>query len=279
MATLFIDYCTAVLAEYERKRQDGSLSSQLEMPSPANLKDACILALTSKLSRKDESILRSFFGNLPEGGSYERLVDETKVDRFKPIGNFIRRQTKLTDSKNVNLLAWLLDFEPRPFNRDLHLDEDTGLMVQPKELAAHLPIARKSPRNKFRSLLIIIPAAVAMGFTLNWWVNRSAPAASGFLAGSCMYWNGKQYELVGCDQKKYDTLIIAADSFQLRHQQLVMQPDTITLRSARKLWCVVNDGRVEVFTVPGNYPPDPSRKLQVLTAHKIQKYILLSRKE
>jgi hypothetical protein len=37
------------------------------------------------------------------------------TDKFKPLGNFIKRNTADTEDKNVELLAWLIGYEPRPY--------------------------------------------------------------------------------------------------------------------------------------------------------------------
>ena len=35
---------------------------------------------------------------------------------FRPVVNFMLRKTKKPDEKVIELLAWLINFEPRPFN-------------------------------------------------------------------------------------------------------------------------------------------------------------------
>ena len=113
---MFADYIKLVLLDYERKRVKHALSSRLSLPTTAKLREACIEVLsTGTCSRKDSRILGDVFG----GGDDQKAILEQlrnhKADKLKPLLYFINGKTKYPDTRVVDLLACLIDFEPRPF--------------------------------------------------------------------------------------------------------------------------------------------------------------------
>jgi len=112
---MFADYTKLILADYEEKRAGNVLSIRLIHPSPAKLREESLAVRSRRYDRKkDEVALVGFFGN---GDDRELLqaIKRIDIDKFKPLINFLKNPAINTDQKNIELLAWLIDFEKRPF--------------------------------------------------------------------------------------------------------------------------------------------------------------------
>lgn len=120
MPLLFKDYTDLVLKAYEEKRDSNSLPQLLMHPTTANIKKECINVYTERLERGEkieENTLRAFFGILPEGGNFGNLIEWHRLGKFKSIQKLIRKEVQNPSSANVELLAWLIDFVPRPLSQ------------------------------------------------------------------------------------------------------------------------------------------------------------------
>ena len=60
-------------------------------------------------------MLKEFFGMAVNEELSDLTIKKCDVDKFKPVCNFLRRKNN-TREKNIELLAWLIDFKPRPFS-------------------------------------------------------------------------------------------------------------------------------------------------------------------
>lgn len=117
MQLLFIDYTNLVLKAYEEKRESNRLSRLLMHPTTANLRQECLNVYNERFKKREveEDILRSFFGVPPAGKSYDFVIEHFHADKFRPLRSFIKRKIKNPALINVEMLAWLIDFTPRPF--------------------------------------------------------------------------------------------------------------------------------------------------------------------
>ncbi len=113
---MFDHYRSRVLDDYRKKKAGDTLSINLTLPTPARLKNECIRACEKGYLRKDEILLELFFGPQEDSTAYRKAIKKCDTDKFKPLCNFLRGKTGKTDEKNIELLAWLIDFEERPFN-------------------------------------------------------------------------------------------------------------------------------------------------------------------
>ncbi|TCC99958.1 hypothetical protein [Pedobacter psychroterrae] len=111
---LFSDYKQNVILDYHEKKKN-LLSLNLAEPSPATLKKECLLVLSGRFHKKDEKTLRLFFEITEESTNYHQAIEWFKTDKFKPLVNFLKGYTADTEKKNIELLAWLIDFKYRPY--------------------------------------------------------------------------------------------------------------------------------------------------------------------
>jgi hypothetical protein len=113
---MYADYERLVLEEYQRKKSNGELPLSLVLPTPARLKSECERVCTERFQKKDEKVIRDFFGKSGDQKVCLQAIQLCKPDKFKPLINFLNGETSKTDEKNIQLLAWLIDLPHRPFD-------------------------------------------------------------------------------------------------------------------------------------------------------------------
>lgn len=109
------DYKKAVIFNYHEKKEKGLLSLNLSHPSPAKLREECLNVLRSRFDAKDLPFIKEFFNSNIESSDYSHSIKRFDADRFRPLVRFMRSQIEDTADRNIELLAWLIDFEPRPY--------------------------------------------------------------------------------------------------------------------------------------------------------------------
>ena len=111
----FHDYTELVTAELNKKKIGNSLPLLLVQPTPANIRRECENVYKERYDKKDEPAQRAFFGPVESGKQFLQLIQNFPTDKFKPLVNFLKGGTEKTDEKNIELLAWLIDFRHRPY--------------------------------------------------------------------------------------------------------------------------------------------------------------------
>ncbi len=292
---MFLDYQQRLHRELEKKKSANTLSLRLSQPTPAKLKEECIVRCRQGYSRKDEAVLSSFFGQQADEAAYEKAIN--KCDKFKPLRSFIDNETSKPDSRVIELLAWLIDFEPRPYDDRVNYNDDldelrapangkrvevTDKVGEPKSEAyggkaeettevkkAPDPVLQKktTKRKKIVPVLIICILLCACAY-LFWEMKR------GQSNEACMYWNNDHYEQISCTAKLGDATIIALDTAKLHHFKRIMNTDTITFNSIGKVWYIKLNDKIECYTSGGNHPMETNRVLKPITDHIIRTYFM-----
>jgi hypothetical protein len=287
---MFEDYKKLILSAYRKKVEQQLLPISLVLPSPAKLRDECWKVCENRFQPKDLNTLRDFFGGVNGKEDCLRVIKRFELDKFKPLINYLKGETDDPNEKNIELLAWLIDFQPRPYElgRKYGRGEDGGKEVRPMKIpakvqqlasTAQLELVGYAPRKNPGLLKWLIPGAIAVvsatGFSIMQFRDKP-PAVQTIVdtATSCMYWTGEQYKAVPCNTRPVNATVIGLDTFQLKNFKKVMQIDTITLRSAGKLWYLKRNNFPEIFTAPGNHPEQLNKQLKPLSAYMIKKYIL-----
>lgn len=89
-----------------------------------------------------------------------------------------------------------------------------------------------------------------------------------------MTWNGFKYQMVNKDEVKPGVLNFIIDDRQLNQQQWISCADSISRKHVGKIWYIRNNNLVELFTSDGYYPPEPKRKLHILTDRIYNNFIV-----
>jgi hypothetical protein len=271
------EYKEWVLAAYDQQLADGQLPSELLSPTPAGIKAEALKICEQGLKPKDEKILRSFVGQKQDIAGYHNAIRNHNADPFRPLVNFLDDRSINTKLKNIDLLALLIDFTPRPYHPNLIIDGQPIFSTPPDDLpdTAHklTSLTQKKPSGKIKkrialSGLLLITFLLASYFT----VHRNKHQLTG--KEGCMIWSDDHYEPVDCNDKSFGTKSSPINRQLVDHFKRITRPDTLTLYAVRKVWYAKYDGRVEFFTAAGPYPLDSDRRVLPMTVHILQKYIL-----
>ena len=129
-------YQKRVLQTYHEKRADNKLSLNLIHSTPAKLRKECMEVFKTRYKKKDEEILKMFFGARDDEAGYIYAIRKFETDKFRPLDNFLKENTSDPDEKNIELLAWLIDFQPRPFQWNYDYNKEysaTEVRIEIKE--------------------------------------------------------------------------------------------------------------------------------------------------
>jgi hypothetical protein len=111
----FAEYQRLVLEDYERKKAAGYLSRRMVRLTAAKFKAECEAVCDRRYDRRDEKTLEDFFGPGGDRVAWLAAIKGIDPDKFRPLVNFLKGKTRWPDEKNIELLAWLIDFKPRPY--------------------------------------------------------------------------------------------------------------------------------------------------------------------
>jgi hypothetical protein len=292
---MFADYKSLIVAGYQEKIASNILPLRLVQPTPANLKKECLAVFEERYLKKDEKALREFFGPVGEKSTRLESIDNHDINKFKPLVKFLKKPTGSPGHKNIEILAWLIDFEPRPFelgrkykpqapagpeSTSVNIQDETKLANDEKALVPDQPTNSPDPihaepmeassdvdnchppptpgkRRKAIAILALLPLAlIAIG--IYWLLARKAFPPS----------------TPSSHQNPLNTTVVVFDSGKINHVNKITNWDTITLGSIRNVWYFKSHGELELYTSPGLYPLDQRFRLLPLTKYMYEKYVV-----
>ncbi|MDB5122441.1 MAG: hypothetical protein JWP94_570 [Mucilaginibacter sp.] len=295
------EYRKLVLDEFEKKLVMGTLPPELIAPTRSSLRDHCINACKERYQKKDEPLLKSFYGERENPAAYLIAVQNCDAEAFRTLNNFLNYRSKGTSFKNISMLAWMIDFEPRPFREDLKIpvQPDAEIPSPLTETGSSEPTSESpvqettsdpegpppapegdnaksgdeqpgreistEPSSHGKKIWPWLAALLLIiAVTYYFTAYNRLPIIEG-----CMVWTGEQYQPVPCAYKPADHMIpvIALDTIVLRHFKKIMKDDTLTANSIGKVWCVKVNGRYEYYTDSAAHPLYPEKPLRRLTPY------------
>ncbi|PWK68321.1 hypothetical protein LX99_04846 [Mucilaginibacter oryzae] len=176
---MFADYQKQVLLTYHEKKRANQLSPNLVHTTPGRLREECMAVFTARYDhRHDEKILRQFFGYREDAAAYMRAITNHKAAKFKTLDNFLKGDTSGTQEKNIELLAWLIDFRPRPYAWDRSYAE-LERMHQSEAGKMNLPerTSKEEKTGEEREISAILTTPGVPAGTTNQLPGRAAEAA------------------------------------------------------------------------------------------------------
>ena len=289
---MFPDYQRLVVLDYQKKMAESIISPRLIHPTPAKLKAECKAVCDNRYDKKDESTLQVFFGQGSDKEACLKAIERCEIDRLRPLLNFLKDSTIKTDTKNVELLAWLLDFKRRPFKLGEKYNVPEVPVLRPEDSqkernkeplvpTVEPPDESSPPPNisrqfKTKSITLAILILVFLSTVIYFWGGRKNALNMASMeptrSQACMYWTGDHYEQISCNKRLSNTLIIALDSEKLNHFRRITRTDTITEKSIGSVWYSKLNGIVEFYTSNGDHPTDPRLRLKPASLHMISKY-------
>ena len=280
------DYAMAVKAKYEEVKT-GQFSSFLLNPSPAELKILCLLLFDNGISKQDQEIVNIFF-DLNDESSKRKQMEWFNVDKLKPIGNFLKGKTETTRVVNLDLIAFLVDFHPRPFRKFMSSKENLKLTADYsindssiKDNKTKVSIEKKeevleeykkstiSKRIAIGVLVILVFGSMVYGIKINFFSDRN-----------CMVWVKNHYQAVEYDKVKDTAEVIPLNQDVLANFKKITVSDSTTFFKNRDynrplVWYgkSPNKSEYEYFNRPGLHP-ETGKTLKPISKYIVKKYIL-----
>ncbi|MFD2969922.1 hypothetical protein [Sphingobacterium bambusae] len=118
MPATFTEFKNGVLALYETKRSRNELDDLLANPTPANLRDYCLVRVSEGLSKTDTEVLQKFFDPYKRAKNIEEAISTFNTGSLKALQKFTLSKTQNPEDRIVKLLAILVDYQPRPFQNN-----------------------------------------------------------------------------------------------------------------------------------------------------------------
>lgn len=125
------EYKDLVLADYDEKLTEQQLPAELLLPTPGNIKAEIVKICEHGLEADDQKILRSFVGEKPDAAAYRKAFLNGKADPFRPLVGLLAKRSVRTHIKNIDLLALLIDFRPRPYHPNLRISQGEPTVKSP----------------------------------------------------------------------------------------------------------------------------------------------------
>lgn len=316
MPLLFKDYTDLVLKSYDEKRDTDQFFGLLTHPTTANIKQQCLNVYNDRINKgqkEEENILTAFFGVPPAGKNFGHVIGKCSPDKFRPFQKFIKREIKNPSLATVDLLAWLIDFNPRPLAhaqrilgvttdinnpRDPLTDNNKGkpdLSEEEKDLIEiHLAEKIKNTENpeqeENKATIKVADYAVTTFDKTNQKRKLKMAVTTGLFLATLLggsYMAGKIYRNTntGCMywagdhyepvscNEKGKGLLIPLDQEKIKSFRKIMRKDTITEWSVGKLYYIKNKNDIECYTEGGTYPLDITRNLKILSQHMFDTYL------
>ncbi|MGB3149403.1 MAG: hypothetical protein WBB27_01975 [Maribacter sp.] len=307
-------YQKEVLEKYKKDRGGAMMSGFLINPTRSRIREACLWLLERRKEKDDEYILNRFF-QFKEGENRARHIQglkSEKADKFVPVINFLKGRVQKTSPENIELISWLIDFKPRPYQEYLKsynliselghskledIDKQKGSDInrldkfskKEKEIGKKkLPeTKRNEEKKKKRSRIITISISVTFAMTililgmLKWNANHPNSILK---ETECMTWADSLYVTISCDQSplsKYGTQVKPIDKMKLKNMRKVEVSAGYKFFSEDGkplIWYYKNkENKHEFFTSPGLHPVN-GETLRKITPYIIQTYVPLHTK-
>lgn len=286
------EYKKLVLEDFDQKILAQQLPAELISLTPGGLKSESVKICEDRFDSKDGIILDSFFGKKENAFAYRQAIQNSNGGVFKPLINLLKKRSIKTSLKNVNLLAWLIDFRPRPYHPNLiitNINEDQTNINQDKQPDSSLsPTATnaaefeadpvlpasllKKPLAQNKKLMIAGVLLIIVVLTSYLVINyQTSPEITGH--EGCMFWHSDHYQPIDCSRKFLHSQLYPIDHKLVDGFKRITLPDTLTMRSLGKIWYAKFRGRVEFYTQGGAHPVDTNKRLLPVSDHILKKYV------
>ncbi|RZK11168.1 MAG: hypothetical protein EOO46_07720 [Flavobacterium sp.] len=280
MATTTNDYLKAIKARYEIEKAK-TYAAFLTDPSPAKLRDYCLLLLEAGMPTSDQKQMALFFKPKPEE-TLDKCIAGIDTEKLKPIKDFMIGKTQQTNSVNLELIAILVHYQPRPYQKFLHRskiesnddekevdDFDFSEEGRYKEEAEEDSFVSSESKSK-RSMLMI--ALLVISFFSVGYVAKDFY----FPTKGCMQWQENHYEVVDCDVNGLVSIspVVGLDEDLLEFRKVELKKGMTFFKYKKPLYYYYKVSRdsVEFFNAPGLHPIT-NEPLKKITWHMIEKYV------
>lgn len=264
---MFDNFKKAVLADYEKKKKSDDISENLLNPSRAKLRAECFIALDKHYKAEDDEILKQFFDPFKKYESHKLSIQKFDGDGFKSIIDFFAGNVVVRKEENVKLLAWLINYEHRPYHSGWVAPLVTEVGEDPNPPIGELKFWQK-PIFISGSIMV---ALVLFGYLI-WQFNFNTSSSTPKSNEKCMFWTGNHFEPIDCGESKKYKIVETLDIQRLHGFKKIFFKDLLNKKDIGKVHLLNGVDGPEYFTQNGIYPKDPARKLRPLSIYMLTKY-------
>ena len=282
----FEEYKNAIRIKYDVSKIE-EVSGILLNPTPAQLRNLCLMRLDNCLTKTDSSVFRMFF-NVKAEEHLRKEIENFDIGKFKPIISFLKKEKDSDNVTRIELAAILVDFNPRPYNKYLLNGKiiersilDVTPLVEEKEANVDYFIEEKwvekvietknndGVKKKIVTILSVFLSLFFMGYTVK---NMIFPERE------CMKWEGDHYEAVDCKNEKLGTgnltSVVVLNEDLLTFKKIEVNTNTIFFKKGKPIvWYGKSfGGKYEYFNQPGLHP-ETEKTLKPISEYIIKKYI------
>lgn len=277
----FEDYKRAIKAQYEeKKRQD--VTGILLNPTPAQLRNLCLMLFDNSLSNSDENTLGLFF-KVKESENLRKAIENCDISKFRPIQSFLRGEKDSGNGTRIELASILVDFNPRPYNKYMQnggIENITNIEISPVEEQIDIVngindleefskreviIEDKKTFKRIIFFLTILLSLFFMGYTIKDIVSPTK---------ECMQWKVNHYEAVDCTTDDKSEVVIPYDENTMKLRKLDSKAALVFFKNDKPIvWYSKEDGKIELFNQSG-YHPITGKPLKAITYYMIHKHKL-----
>jgi hypothetical protein len=283
----FNEYKSAIKTQYEKKKIED-ITGILINPSPAQLRNLCLIFFDESLSNNDEITMKLFF-NVKEEESLRKAIEKCEISRFRPIRSFLRGEKDSENMIRIELAAILVDYNPRPYKKfmqiggikekgveisqEIEQEEIISVKVDSGDLLIKDPITMDWETIKKVGFIIMILIFLSfMTYTVKDII---------FPTKECMQWKVNHYEAVDCSNDTLGigqlNLIVPIDEQMIKLKKLDSKAAFEFFKNdAPIVWYYKKDGEIELFNQSGFYP-ETAKPLKPITNYIIKNYKLNSK--
>lgn len=277
----FEEYKSAIKSQYEENKY-VDVSGILLNPTPAQLRNLCLMIFDNSLSKSDENVFKLFF-NLKEEQSIRKCIENYDIARFRPIISFLKGEKDSENTTRIELAAILIDFNPRPYNKyllngkiDARGKSEVSALVEVKELIESNFEERRTD-EKARATNISLEKKATIFFAVLFSLFFMGYTVKGlfFPEKECMMWKEDHYVAVDClNDTGVLGQIIPIDENVMKLKKMDSNKKLNFFNNDKPIvWYYKHDGVVELFNAPGFHPIN-EKPLKPITKYMIKKYNL-----
>lgn len=119
------------LKEYYEIEKNGEQINSLLNPTPAGLRDLFMYRMEESGIASDIDIFERFIGFSYEKNAVNKIKSE--IDKFRPLVNFLKGKSDLSEIKRLDALAIILNYPNRPFKKFSRIKNEVKEVIEEKD--------------------------------------------------------------------------------------------------------------------------------------------------
>ncbi|KVV14367.1 hypothetical protein [Flavobacterium sp. TAB 87] len=307
MRNITTDHYKKAIREKYEKEKNGDNSYYLEVPSQAKLRDLCWKIFITNDKKDDLKIFSLFFKS--EFNPTQEVAFNQYIDKFKPIGSFLKGKKEPANFHTVELASILVDFELRPYSkfRKYFTEEENATentddlivsdLVTDKNFQSENVFVKSEESLKLEETPKEVRESRSVGLTSKedlinkepkiikpntWFVIGIIILLSGLCyyfsqKKECMQWSNDHYEEVSCDLKVESigafNKIEPSDKSVLILKKIKVTNKTVFFKDGEAIvWYAKTAHGIEFFNTHGRHPEN-GRALKPVSDYIIKKYV------